>query len=255
MGKTTAFGRLLFAAAIIAFGIQYYIYVTYHAGLGPPWTPAGKFWASLAGFVFVVTGVSIALNRQVRLAALVLAVTLLLRAVIGLAPGLVAQPRNPGPWTSTFEVLAMCGAALVLSGSVIATRSSYRGPNSAVTIGRIVFAIPLIVFGTQHFMYARFVATLVPAWIPERLFWACSVGVAFFAAALAILARKSAPLAAALLGTMFGLWVLIVHAPRVAAASHNANEWTSMFVALAMSGAGFLIAGILAGQDRIPRSY
>jgi hypothetical protein len=44
---------------------------------------------------------------------------------------------------------------------------------------------------------------------------------------------------------MFLLWVVIVHAPRVAAAPHNANEWTSAFVALAMAGSAWSVAGSL----------
>jgi hypothetical protein len=32
-------------------------------------------------------------------------------------PRIVATPRNPGPWTSGFEILAMCGAALLLAGT------------------------------------------------------------------------------------------------------------------------------------------
>ena len=52
-----------------------------------------------------------------------------------------------------------------------------------------------------------------------------------------------------LLGLMFFLWVVILHAPRVAASPHNGNEWTSAFVALAMSGSALLVAGTLARRD------
>jgi hypothetical protein len=44
---------------------------------------------------------------------------------------------------------------------------------------------------------------------------------------------------------MFLLWVFLLHLPRVAAAPHNGNEWTSLFVALAMSGGALLIAETL----------
>jgi hypothetical protein len=55
-------------------------------------------------------------------------------------------------------------------------------------------------------------------------------------------------LAASLLGLMFLLWVLLLHSPRVAGAAHNGNEWTSLFVALAMSGAAFLVAETLGSH-------
>jgi len=109
--------------------------------------------------------------------------------------------------------------------------------------GRFLFAISLVVFGAQHFLYAKFVATLVPSWIPGHLFWAYFVGVAFVAAALSIAIGKNARLAATLLGLMFILWVLTLHLPRVAAHPHDGNEWTSAFVALAMCGGAWLVAG------------
>jgi hypothetical protein len=62
---------------------------------------------------------------------------------------------------------------------------------------------------------------------------------------LGIIFRRYALSASALLGLMFLLWVVIVHAPRVAAAPHNANEWTSAFVALAMAGSAWSVAGSL----------
>jgi len=90
-------------------------------------------------------------------------------------------------------------------------------------------------------MYGQFVSTLVPAWIPARLFWAYFVGVAFFAASASLTLNIKGSLAAALLGLMFFTWVVILHAPRIVSAMH-ANEWTSGVVALAMSGGALLLA-------------
>jgi len=41
---------------------------------------------------------------------------------------------------------------------------------------------------------------------------------------------------------MFFLWVISLHAPRVIASPHNADELISLFVALAFSGTSFLLA-------------
>jgi uncharacterized membrane protein len=116
------------------------------------------------------------------------------------------------------------------------------------SFGCIVFAIALVVFSVQHFQYAKFVATIVPAWIPARLFWAYFVGVAFIAAALAIVARKMARTASILLGAMFFIWVVILHLPRVAANPRDGNEVTSLLVALAMSGVSFILAESFASD-------
>jgi uncharacterized membrane protein YphA (DoxX/SURF4 family) len=242
-------GRLLFAVAMIAFGIQHLIFAVTGAGLGPPWTPEYHLLAYFIGAGLIAASVGLAAGWQVRCAAIVVALIALVRVVICYAHRLAATPRDPGPWTSSFELLAMGGAGLVLAAT-FANRGTRSGRGGALLeSGRFLFAISLLVFGIQHLMYGAFVATLIPKWIPGHLFWAYFVGVAFIAAALAIVSGKLAPLAATLLGIMFLLWVVTLHAPRVVAALHNPNEWTSMFVALAMSGGAWIVAGALAGRD------
>jgi uncharacterized membrane protein len=110
------------------------------------------------------------------------------------------------------------------------------------TLGRILVAISLVVFGVQHFMYGGFVAGLVPEWMPGRLFWAYFVGVAFFAAAAGILYKIMARPAATMLGVMFFLFVVLLHIPRIAGNSNDGNEWTSGFVALGMCGVAWVLA-------------
>ena len=118
------------------------------------------------------------------------------------------------------------------------------------TLGRIFVAISLVVFGIQHFLYGGFVAGLVPAWMPGRLFWAYFVGVAFLAAAVGILVELLARPAATMLGVMFFLFVVLLHIPRIVLHSHNGNEWTSGFVALAMCGGAWILASASPLYDR-----
>jgi len=117
-------------------------------------------------------------------------------------------------------------------------------------LGRIFVAISLIVFGVQHFIYGGFVAGLVPAWMPGRLFWAYFVGVAFVAAAIGILVQMLARPAATMLGVMFFLFVLLLHIPRIVALAGNGNEWTSGFVALAMCGGAWILASAAPLHER-----
>ncbi len=230
MKKLTNLGRAYFAAAMAAFGLQYFIHAlaTWAPAPGPPWAPAPLFWGYVTAIILVAAATGIATGIWARCAAISLAILLCVRVFLAYVPKLAANIHDPGPWTSGSELLALCGAALVLAG--------------VKKLGRVLFAAPLVVFGVQHFLYARFIATLVPAWIPGRLFWAHFIGVAFSCAAVSIAVQKMARFSAILLGFMFFLWVLIVHLPRVAAAPHNGNEWTSMFVALAMSGGALLVA-------------
>jgi hypothetical protein len=186
-----------------------------------------------------------------RWVAVVLGVVLLLYGLLRYVPALVARVHDPGPWTVLFEILAMVGGAWVLAASFPVEGRASSSWDSMVwrlaDVGRFLIAISLVVFAVQHFMYARFVATLIPAWIPARLFWAYFTGIAFVAAAVSIATKRMLGMGAKLLGTMFFLWVVLLHAPRVAGAVRNGNEVTSLFVAVAMCGLSFALAGAYGG--------
>jgi uncharacterized membrane protein YphA (DoxX/SURF4 family) len=77
--------------------------------------------------------------------------------------------------------------------------------------------------------------------MPARLFWAYATGAGHAAAGLAILSGIQRRLAATLLAAMCGCFVLLLHAPRVAAAPTSRFEWTMLFVALSITGAAWLI--------------
>jgi hypothetical protein len=243
-------GRIFFAIAIAGFGIHFLTYASGAAAPppGPPWIPGRPLWAYLWGAGLVLASLSITTKKKANCAGIALGIALFLLAVLAYFPRLAANIHNPAPWTSGFELLAICGGALVFTGLSQSSDFHFPGssPNLTTTLGLYLFAIPLMVFGTQHFLYARFIATLIPAWIPGHLFWAYFVGVAFFATALAIIFRTGAVLATSLLGLMFLLWVILLHLPRVATSPHNGNEWTSAFVALAMSGSALALAGTFA---------
>src|ERR1700730_3225645 len=118
------------------------------------------------------------------------------------------------------------------------------------TVGRIFVAVSLVVFGVQHLLYGGFIAGLVPAFMPGRLFWAYFVGIAFFAAAAGILYEEMARPAATMLGVMFFLFVVLLHIPRIVGSSHDGNEWTSGFVALAACGGAWILASAAPLEER-----
>src|SRR6202042_1094379 len=94
-----------------------------------------------------------------------------------------------------------------------------------VALGLTFIAIPVSVFGTEHFTATKIIAGMVPGWLPGHMFWALLVGVCLVAAALSIAARKQAWLSSALLGAMVLLFVLLIHVPNVVSAPHDRILW------------------------------
>ena len=88
-----------------------------------------------------------------------------------------------------------------------------HGVDKIMPFGRLFFAIPLAVFGSEHFTVTANIAALVPRWIPAHTFWVYLVGVAFLCAALSIAVLVQARLAAALVGMTLLIFVLVMDLP------------------------------------------
>jgi hypothetical protein len=233
----------------LSFGVEHLIFAGAAADAMYPWVLGVPAWGYIFGVFLITVSVRIGTRKSAPLAAGVLGATLTFYALLLYVPRIMAHRHDPGPWTNFFgvgsplaaagELLAMSGAAWVLAGG--------RTP------GRVLFAGALVIFGIQHFSYSRFLATLVPAWIPWHLFWVELVGAAYVAAAAGIATDKAAGLAAFLAGSMFGLIVLLLHVPRVAAAVLSLDEWNSAIVAVAMTGGSFVLADASKRRTEGPR--
>jgi uncharacterized membrane protein len=243
MNRTVLVARILLALAFAGFGLQYLRILPI---AGPPWYPVGRALSITAGILLLAAAAGLLVRAAAHLAAWLLGATLLLRVLIFHLPQLLSHLHDPNIWTVFGEVLALAGGAWMLAASTLASAlpASFAGTalTRTVAAGRYLFAVPLVIFGILHFKYAFFMSTLIPTWIPGRFFFANFVGLCFICAALAIATGIRARLAGYMLAGMFLLWVAILHAPRVAAASHNGNEWTSMFIALAMAGCSLAAA-------------
>ena len=112
------------------------------------------------------------------------------------------------------------GAVILLIGLVRigwAKALEAHGLDRATVFGPLFFAIPMAVFGADHFIAPRLVATLVPSWIPWHLIWVYLVGVALMASALSIVTEKHSVLAATLLSAMLFSFVLLISVPNLVA--------------------------------------
>ena len=262
MDNLSKLGRVLFGIPFVGFGVQYFIYGRFAGGLppAPPWTPGAPVTAYVLGALLIAAGATIAASAiiaadaKVRLVATLLGI-LLFVCVLAMFIATPSAILHDGTARSrALEPLALGGAAWVLAGSLVVQApdaKSWTASGKIATIGRFIFGASMVVFGAQHFMYAQFIAMLVPSWLPMHAFWTYFFGAAFIAAGISIVTGIQTRLAAILLGAMFLLWVVVLHIPRVAASPHNGDEWSSLFVAIAMCGSCLIIAAASA-RKRLP---
>lgn len=115
-------------------------------------------------------------------------------------------------------------------------------------IGRLFFAIALIGFGVENFLFGEFLPGRAPAWpepLPGGLIWAYLTGVVFVAVGAAILSGKHARPASILVGVLIFVWAFLRLIPIVVTDSFLSPTWTQAAKALAYSGGAFAIVATL----------
>ncbi len=138
-------------------------------------------------------------------------------------------------------VLFAIGLAIIIKHEL----PQKHGLDKILPFGRLFFAIPMGVFGTEHLVEASDIAQVVPSWMPAHLFWTYLVGVALIAAALSITLNRHARLAATLLGSMLLLFVVLIHIPNIVGQHGARLFWMIALRDTAFSGGAFALAGSL----------
>ena len=121
-----------------------------------------------------------------------------------------------------------------------------RGLDKLILFGPLFYAAPLAAFGTEHFTFSTAISTLVPRWFPWHLFWTYFVGACFIAAALSLVTKVQAQLAASLLALTFFLFVVLMDAPGWARHPRNQIALTLALRELSFCGGPLALAASLS---------
>src|SRR6478736_551801 len=100
----------------------------------------------------------------------------------------LALPSAPFGIPNTAFWIYVCASTLLVVGlvKIVPALRHEHGIDKIMPFGRLFYAIPLAVFGSEHFTITPVIAGLVPRWIPAPTFWVYLVGAGFICAALSI---------------------------------------------------------------------
>ena len=143
-------------------------------------------------------------------------------------------------------VLAIGLAAIFIRGDW----QRARGLEKLIPLGPLFYAAPLAAFGTEHFTLTAGIASIIPSWIPWRLFWTYFVGACFIAAALSLVTRIQARLAASLLALNFFLFVVLMDVPAWMQDPRDRIALALVLRELSFSGGPLALTAALAGPSQ-----
>jgi len=111
-------------------------------------------------------------------------------------------------------------------------------------VGRILYAVPFVMFGLNHLMSADQMAGMVPSFIPGGVIWVYVTGAAMLLAAVAIITGIQARLACFGLVLMLFIFILTVHLPGLQNPATKMMSMISLFKDTGLMGGALIIASI-----------
>ncbi len=248
-------GRTFYAVGLASIGLMHFYFRDFPWVIipnFPAWLPLRLLCVFVVGAALTAAGIAILFNLKGRTVAAWTGVALLVLVLIAHIPNQLSGAYTAvlGAWTNTIKELALAGGAWIAAMSLPKQGELPGWLEKALPLGRYFFAFLLIVFGIDHFLYAKFVAMIVPGWVGAPMFWTYFAAVALIAGGLGIMVKRVAPLASLLVGVMIFLWVPMLHIPRAIADPYTnvGNEWASVFEATAFSGMALMLAALPASN-------
>ncbi len=243
------FGRHFYGMAILYFGIVDLFCHSYDdwEQLKSLWsTPGGAFVGYLVAACMILGGLAVQWQRTARSGAVILVLVFLFFGVRW-TPGIIAHIGAFSSYGAFFEEFSIFTGALI----IFATASPAL--QSAARLTRIAyyfFTACLISFTVAQAIDLAGVASFTPKWIPPgQMFWAVATTIAFALAAIALLLRVQALLAARLTTLMIVGFGLLLWLPRLLADPGSQLNWGGNGQNMAIAGAAWILADVLAKDD------
>ena len=113
------YGKYFFAAMLIVFGIDHFLYVEFVSGLVPPWIPFAIFWTYFTGVALLGAGIAIVIDFKLKIVCQLLAIMLFIWLfTVHFRLALKYPVWNGGEnITACFQCLAFTGIALLTAAT------------------------------------------------------------------------------------------------------------------------------------------
>jgi len=222
----------------------------------PAWVPWRETWLYGSALLVVAASAGVCFSGSALPSAWIIGAYQAIWAVT-CAPPILSQPLSVGAWYGFCEALtSLVGTSILYS----MLRWPSQGAQMPITSERLVraaqvlFGLNCVFYGSSHFAYADYTASMVPAWLPGRLGIAYFTGLGHIAAGIGIVVGVVPRLAATLEAIMMSLFGLLVWVPSFLAqprpewATPPSNQWSELVVNLVLAASAWLVAASLRNR-------
>ncbi|MFN8210829.1 MAG: hypothetical protein U0T33_07675 [Bacteroidales bacterium] len=112
------------------------------------------------------------------------------------------------------------------------------------TAGRILFALPFVIFGINHFIMKDYYVGMLTSFIPLGAYTIILTGILMIAAGISIITKKYVKLSTLLLAGMLFIFILTIHVPHLVKGVDTTVSLIALLKDISLMGGSLMIAGI-----------
>jgi hypothetical protein len=245
------FGSTSFAIAISALGILHLL--TSNFQNTRPDADTSTVYAFLEFFLWsglIVLSIGIFLSTRPHVPAKLMGSLMFIWIFIRHIPLLISDLTNPAEWNFTCMAFAICAGAFIVAGScrgLLYTERKFSGSIRflpVVRLGQILLGAALLILGFQHLYYGEFISSMIPFWIPLKIWCTWITGIALMLGGTSFLFNLKISPASFALSMMILSWIIMLHLPRIISRPGDLYEWIFGFQAMAVATGALTLFGM-----------
>jgi putative oxidoreductase len=117
------------------------------------------------------------------------------------------------------------------------------------TIGRILFALPFVIFGINHFLMMDYYLGMLTSFIPLGAYTIILTGIMLIAAGISIITKRFVKFSTIMLSVLLFIFIVTIHIPHLI---HDAEKTVTIIALLkdiSLMGGSLMIAGIYSEDE------
>jgi putative oxidoreductase len=112
------------------------------------------------------------------------------------------------------------------------------------TTGRILFALPFLIFGINHFVMMDYYVGMLTSFIPLGAYTIILTGILMIATSLSIITEKFIMLSTIILAILLFLFIVTIHIPHLFDGSDRTATLIALLKDISLMGGSIMIAGM-----------
>jgi len=112
------------------------------------------------------------------------------------------------------------------------------------TAGRILFALPFLVFGINHFVMKDYYLGMLTSFIPLGAYTIIITGIVMIATSISIMTKKYIIQSTLILASLLFLFIVTIHIPHLINDKDTSTTIIALLKDISLMGGSLMIAGI-----------